>query len=132
MNMRFVFTFFFFLGCFTAVAKTPADPLQKGEEALNGLVVDFENKKPLKNVNVTAILHSKKEKTVVSDSNGGYRFIMLKPGTYKLVFEKEGYKKVVKEKVEVKENAPVYLKVEMPGFAPVTERGPSAWHFFDS
>lgn len=120
---------FSFVTCF---ANTPADPNGKEEETVNGMVIDFENKKPLKDVNVTAILHSKKEKTVVSDANGGYRFVMLKPGTYKLIFEKEGYRKVIKEKIEIKENTPVYLKVEMPGFAPITERGPSAWHFFDS
>ncbi|MBX2925896.1 MAG: carboxypeptidase regulatory-like domain-containing protein [Chitinophagaceae bacterium] len=117
---------------FNAFAHTPVDPCQKPEEALKGIVTDADNKKPLKDVNIIAILGTKKEKAVLSDANGGYRFVMLKPGTYKLVFEKAGYKKVVKEKVEVKKNTPVYIKVALQGGAPVTERGPSAWHFFDS
>jgi hypothetical protein len=101
-------------------------------QLLNGVVLDMDSRKPLKDVNITAILQSKKEKVVSTDINGGFSFIMLKPGTYKLVFEKEGYKKVVKDKVEVKEKTPVQMNVEMPQFIPISERGPSAWHFFES
>ncbi len=72
----------------------------------------------MKDVNITAILQSKKEKVVSTDINGGFSFIMLKPGTYKLVFEKEGYKKVIKEKVEVKEKTPLQINVEVPQFIP--------------
>lgn len=122
----------FIFSSFAALAKVPIDPKDKGEEMINGLVIDITSKKPLKDVNITAILHSKKEKAVFSDANGGYRFVMLKPGTYKIVFEKEGYKKIIKEKVQVKENAPLQINIEMPEIEPFTERGPSAWHFFDS
>lgn len=121
------------MSAYAALANTPVDPKERGEEEMiNGIVLDLDSKKPLKDVNITAILNSKKEKTVSTDLNGGYRFVMLKPGTYKIVFEKEGYKKVVKERVQIKENAPVQINIEMPEFVPVTERGPSAWHFFDS
>jgi len=99
---------------------------------LNGTVLDMDSKKPLKDVNVTAILQSKKEKIASTDINGGFSFIMLKPGTYKLVFEKEGYRKVIKDKVEVKEKTPLQINVEMPEFIPISDRGPSAWHFFES
>lgn len=99
---------------------------------VNGVVIDTDSKKPLKDVNVTAILQSKKEKIVTTDINGGYTIIMLKPGTYKLIFEKEGYKKVIKEKVEIKQNTPVQINVEMPEYVPLSDRGPSAWHFFES
>lgn len=101
-------------------------------QLVNGTVLDMDSRKPLKDVNITAILQSKKEKVVSTDVNGGFSFIMLKPGTYKLVFEKEGYKKVIKEKVEVKEKTPLQINVEMPQFIPISERGPSAWHFFES
>ncbi len=32
----------------------------------------------------------------------------------------------MKERVQIKENAPVQINIEMPEFVPVTERGPSA------
>lgn len=99
---------------------------------INGIVIDMDSKKPLKDVNITAILQSKKEKVVSTDINGGYTIIMLKPGTYKLIFEKDGYKKIVKDKVEIKENIPLQINIEMPEYIPVSDRGPSAWHFFES
>ena len=132
MTKQTAIAVFFTFSAFAALANTPVDPKEKETEMINGLVIDITSKKPLKDVNITAILHSKKEKAVFSDANGGYRFVMLKPGTYKIIFEKEGYKKVVKEKVQVTQNAPVQINIEMPEIEPFTERGPSAWHFFDS
>jgi hypothetical protein len=87
-----------------AYANTNPDPgIGKGKkDDVNGIVTDSEEKKPLKDVSITAYLSSKKEKIVFTDEDGGYSFDELKPGTYKFVFEKTGYKKVVKEKVIVK------------------------------
>jgi hypothetical protein len=82
------------------------------KDDVNGVVVDDE-KKPLKDVSITAYLVSKKEKVVLTDEDGGYAFDELKPGTYKFVFEKTGYKKVVKEKVVVKVDEGFQLRVEM-------------------
>ena len=65
---------------------------------INGNVTQVETKKPVKEVNVTAFLDSKKEKSITSDEAGNYAFDDLKPGIYKFVFEKIGFKKVVKEK----------------------------------
>ncbi|MFT3946414.1 MAG: carboxypeptidase-like regulatory domain-containing protein [Agriterribacter sp.] len=120
-----------------AIVKVNAcvNPLEKNNvdvNKVNGIVFDMDSKKPLKDVNVTVVLQSKKEKIVTTDISGSYSIIMLKPGTYKLIFEKEGYKKVVKDKVEVKENTPVQVNIEMPEYIPVSDRGPSAWHFFES
>lgn len=78
-----------------------------------GLVVHAENKKPLKDVNITAYLISRKEKAVHTDEMGGYSFEALKPGTYKLVFEKAGFKKVTKEKVVIKTEESFQLNIEM-------------------
>ena len=132
MTRQIAIAVLFIFSTVAALAKAPVEPKEQGEEMINGLVVDIDSKKPIKNVNITAILHSKKEKAVFSDANGGYRFVMLKPGTYKIIFAKEGYKTVVKEKVQIKQNAPVHINIEMPEIEPFTERGPSAWHFFDS
>ncbi|MFT3750534.1 MAG: carboxypeptidase-like regulatory domain-containing protein [Agriterribacter sp.] len=118
-----------------ADAKACINPPEKNNvdvHKVNGIVLDMDSRKPLKDVNVTAILQSKKEKIVTTDVNGGYTIIMLKPGTYRLIFEKEGYKKVIKEKVEVKENNLLQINIEMPVYAPISDRGPSAWHFFES
>lgn len=97
---------------------SPADPLcsceEKGKKSdIEGMVVHAENKKPLKDVNITAYLISKKEKAVHTDELGGYSFDALKPGTYKLVFEKAGFKRVTKEKVVIKTEEAFQLNIEM-------------------
>ncbi len=134
MKRRCFFSIICLIMASAALANVPGTPLCNNADAalVNGKVVDKDSRKPLKNVNVTAVMQSKTEKTVSTDSNGNFYFIMLKPGTYHLVFEKEGYKKVVKDKVEVKEKRPVKISVEMFEFVPISDRGPSAWHFFES
>ena len=72
-----------------------------------------DSKKPLKDVNVTAYLVSRKEKTVLTGEDGTYAFNELKPGTYKFVFEKAGFKKVTREKVVVKTDEAFQLNIEM-------------------
>ena len=132
MKPKSVFLSTIMVFSFSAVIADPGVP-DKGvaEEAVSGMVMDMDSKKPLKDVNITAILNSKREKAVLSDVNGGYSFFMLKPGTYKMIFEKEGYKKVVKEKILVKNRSSLQINIEMPEFIPFFERAPSAWHFFD-
>src|SRR5215212_3638644 len=92
---------------------TEADGTTKKND-INGGIYHSETKKPLTNVSVTAYLTSnKKEKVIVSDSNGNYAFDDLKPGIYKFVFEKEGYKKVTREKVIIKTDDGYQLNIEM-------------------
>lgn len=90
----------------------PGDGNGKKDD-LNGIVVNSETKKPLKDVSVTAILISKKEKVVLTEEDGGYAFDELKPGTYKFVFEKAGFKKITKEKVVIKTDEAFQLNIEM-------------------
>ena len=119
-------------GCTAAAyANTDPDPgIGKGKkDDVNGIVTDSEEKKPLKDVSITAYLSSKKEKIVLTDEDGGYSFDELKPGTYKFVFEKTGYKKVVKEKVIVKVDEAFQLKVEML-VDKDSELMPSPFHFY--
>lgn len=80
---------------------------------IEGMVVHAENKKPLKDVNITAYLISRKEKAVHTDELGGYSFDALKPGTYRLVFEKAGFKRVTKDKVVIKTEEAFQLNIEM-------------------
>ena len=119
-------------GC-TAAAYANADPdpgTGKGKkDDVNGIVTDSEEKKPLKDVSITAYLSSKKEKIVLTDEDGGYSFDELKPGTYKFVFEKTGYKKVIKEKVIVKVDEAFQLKVEMLEDKD-SDLMPSPFHFY--
>ncbi len=82
-------------------------------DEVNGIVIHSESKKPLKDVSVTAILVSKKEKIEVTDEAGNFAFDELKPGTYKFIFEKAGFKKITKEKVVVKTDEAFQLKIEM-------------------
>lgn len=80
---------------------------------INGAVNHAESKKPLKEVNVTAYLDSKREKAVTSDAKGYFAFDDLKPGIYTLIFQKSGYKKVTREKVIVKIDETFLLDIEM-------------------
>jgi hypothetical protein len=94
-------------------APTESDGTTKKND-INGGVYHNSTKKPLTNVSITAYLTSdKKEKVVLSDSNGNYAFDDLKPGVYKFVFEKDGYKKVTKEKVFIKTDEGFQLNIEM-------------------
>ena len=96
---------------FASAANNGPDPGKK--EDIMGNVVNGENKKPLKDVSITAYLTSKKEKVIITDGCGNYSFDDLKPGTYKFVFEKDGYRKVVKEKITVKVDEAFQLDIEM-------------------
>ena len=82
-------------------------------DELNGTVIHSESKKPLKDVNITAYLISKKEKVTVTNDDGDFAFDELKPGTYKFVFEKAGFKKITKEKVVIKTDEAFQLNIEM-------------------
>lgn len=102
----------------SAFAKANTDPSDANEKSkkdeINGGVYHYETKRPLTNVSVTAYLFAnKKEKIILSDSNGNYAFDDLKPGTYKFVFEKNGYKKVTREKIIIKTDEGYQLNVEM-------------------
>lgn len=97
---------------------------------LVGFVSHADNKKPIKDVNVTAYLVSKKEKAVTTDEAGIYAFDELKPGTYKFVFEKAGFKRVTKEKVVVKADESFQLNIEMIESKDFSI-GPSPLHFTD-
>ena len=104
------------LGFGVANAAVDPDPTCSGKGKKNdivGLVVHGESKKPLKDVNVTAYLVSKKEKLVQTDEIGSYAFDALKPGVYKFVFEKAGYKKVTKDKVVIKTDEAFQPNIEM-------------------
>lgn len=122
------------LGFASANAAIDPDPnpySSKGKKNdINGLVVQADNKKPLKDVSITAYLISKKEKIVQTDDAGSYAFDELKPGTYKFVFEKAGFKKVTKDKVVIKTDEAFQLNIEMIE-AKDFELIPSPLHFSD-
>jgi len=98
------------------------------KDDLNGTVIHSETKKPLKDVTVTAYLVSKKEKVEITDEDGSFAFVELKPGTYKFVFEKAGFKKITKEKVVIKTDEAFQLNIEMIGSSDF-EIMPSPFHF---
>lgn len=118
------------------VAKANTDPgptstCEKGKKNdLAGMVLHADNKKPLKDVNVTAYLVSKKEKTVFTDEVGNYAFDELKPGTYRFVFEKAGFKRVTREKVVVRTDEAFQLNIEMVESKDL-DLVPSPLHFAD-
>ena len=115
---------------FVAVKANNGGPGDGKKDELNGTVVHSDTKKTLKDVSVTAVLVSKKEKIVFTEENGTYAFDELKPGTYKFIFEKAGFKKITKEKVVIKTNEAFQLNIEM-----ITQNDfdilPSPFHFTD-
>ncbi|MBS1610492.1 MAG: carboxypeptidase regulatory-like domain-containing protein [Bacteroidetes bacterium] len=98
-------------GVMAAKANTIKPGIGKKND-INGSVTE-ENKKPVREVNVTAYLASRKEKVVTTNEEGNYAFDDLKPGTYKFVFEKLGYRKVVKDKVIIKTDESFQMNIEM-------------------
>ncbi len=118
-------------GFAVANATTDPAPVTKGKkDELNGFVFQSENKKPLRDVSITAYMVSKKEKTVQTDEEGNYAFSELKPGTYKFVFEKAGFRKVTKEKIVVKTDEAFQMNIEMIKDSDFDLR-PSPMHFAD-
>ncbi len=101
------------LGFIVAKADTGDGPGDGKKDDLNGIVFHSETKKPLKDVSVTAMLVSKKEKIVLTEEDGEYAFDELKPGIYKFIFEKVGFKKITKEKVVIKTDEAFQLNIEM-------------------
>jgi Carboxypeptidase regulatory-like domain len=89
------------------------DPGNGRKDELNGIVIHGDTKKPLKDVTVTAILVSKKEKVEITNEEGGFSFDELKPGVYKFVFEKAGFRKITKEKVVIKTDDAFQMNIEM-------------------
>jgi 5-hydroxyisourate hydrolase-like protein (transthyretin family) len=120
--------------CFTGCLSTNAAESGPGDKIINeisGSVVDADSKKPLKEVAITAYSDSKKEKIILSDESGRFDFDELKSGIYKLVFEKAGYRKVTREKVSIKADETLLMRIEMledTGF----DLMPSPFHFMDT
>ncbi len=69
----------------------PGGPGDGKKDDLNGTVIHSDTKKPLKDVSVTAILISKKEKIVLTDEDGGYAFDEL---LYVTLFEHFNHNKI--------------------------------------
>ena len=114
----------------TAANASGTDPVIGKKNDINGAVTELENRKPVREVNITAYLLAKKEKVVTTDEEGNYAFDDLKPGTYKFVFEKLGYKKVVKEKVVIKTDESFQMNIEMIENSDF-DLAPSPFHFSD-
>jgi hypothetical protein len=111
-------------------AKAGVGPGDGKKDDINGVVVNSENKKPLKDVSVTAYLVSKKEGIEVTNDDGNFAFDELKPGVYKFVFEKAGFKKVTREKVVIKTDEAFQLNIEMIESSDF-DIMPSPSHFWD-
>jgi hypothetical protein len=109
--------FMFAIGLMGFVAAKASDevkgPGDGRKDDLNGTVLNGETKKPLKDVTVTAILISKKEKIEYTNEEGDFSFDELKPGTYKFIFEKAGFRKITKEKVVIKTDDAFQMNIEM-------------------
>jgi len=82
MKSKFLLLAISILG-FVVAKANPGDPGFGKKDELNGFVIHADSKKPLKDVSITAILISKKEKVVITDDEGSFAFDELKPGTYR-------------------------------------------------
>jgi Carboxypeptidase regulatory-like domain len=102
---------------------------KKEDPDMIGSITFTETGKPLKDVNVTAYNVSKKEKVAVSDVNGNFSLIDLKPGVYKFVFQKDGFQKVVREKIVLKINEDYQLNIQMAEDESIFDLMPSPLRF---
>ena len=102
---------------------------KKEDPDLNGIILEAETGKPIKDVNITAYTNSKKEKSVISTATGSFSLADLKPGIYKFVFQKEGYEKVVREKMVLKINEGYQLTIQMFEEESIFNLIPSPLHF---
>jgi len=102
---------------------------KKEDPDLNGIILEAETGKPIKDVNITAYTNSKKEKSVTSNATGNFSLADLKPGIYKFVFKKEGYEKVVREKMILKINEGYQITIQMFEEESVFNLIPSPLHF---
>lgn len=102
---------------------------RKEDPDMLGMVIHADNRKPLKDVSVTAYNNSHKEKVALSDANGNFNLIDLKPGVYKFVFEKDGFKRVVREKIILKTKEDYQLNIEMAEEETLPDLMPSTLHF---
>lgn len=102
---------------------------KKEDPDMNGLVVETETGKPVKDVNITAYNNSKKEKTATSNSNGSFSLVDLKPGVYKFVFKKEGFEKVTREKIILKTGEDCQLNIQMSPNENIFDMMPSSLRF---
>jgi hypothetical protein len=130
MKQKFFTLAIALLGFVVAKANNGPGPGDGKRDDVNGIVIHSESKKPLKDVSVTAILISKKEKVELTNDAGSFAFDELKPGTYKFIFEKAGFKKITREKVVVKTDEAFQLNIEMIESSDF-DILPSPFHFTD-
>ena len=134
MKPKFYLLAISLLGFIVAKANTDPDPDpckdKKKIDEVSGVIFDSDNKKPIKDVTITAYFSSKKEKAAQTDETGAFSFDELKPGTYKFVFEKAGYKRITKEKVVIKTDETFQMNIEMINSSDF-ELAPSPFHFSD-
>lgn len=130
MKPRILLLTIFLFGFLASKANTDLNEPGKKNDLI-GIVTNSDNKKPMKDVCVTAYSATKKEKMVMTNDDGNFSFDELKPGTYKFIFEKIGYKKVTKEKVIVKTDESFQLNIEMIESNDL-DLMPSPFHFLDT
>lgn len=102
---------------------------KKEDPDMNGLVLEAETGKPMKDVNITAYNNSKKERVATSTTNGSFALVDLKPGVYKFIFEKEGFEKVIREKLILKPGEGYQLTVQMFAEDSIFDLTPSPLRF---
>jgi len=130
MNIRSILLLFTFLmaGLFS-YADNGGKEKSKEDPDMLGMVMHADNRKPMKDVSVTAYSNSRKEKVTLSDANGNFNLVDLKPGIYKFVFEKDGFKRVVREKIVLKTKEDYQLNIEMAEEESMPDLMPSTLHF---
>ncbi len=119
----------FLLGTASVYANNNGKKDKKEDPDISGSITFVETGKPLKDVNVTAYNASKKEKVALSDINGNFSLIDLKPGIYKFVFQKDGFQKVIREKIVLKTNEDFQLNIQMEEEESIFDLMPSPLRF---
>jgi len=129
MNKKLLWVALIFLlkgfGAFAGEGSKDKNP----EPDITGSVTALVSGKPIKDVNIIAYSISKKEKVTLSDVNGNYSLVDLKPGVYKFVFQKDGYQRVVKERIILKANEEYQMNIHMSENESIFDILPSPLNF---
>jgi 5-hydroxyisourate hydrolase-like protein (transthyretin family) len=112
MRNKLLLTTVLLLGSMAIFANTGGKE-RKEDPDMNGIIIQSESGRPLKDVSITAYNATRKEKTAITDANGNFSMADLKPGVYKFIFQKDGFKRVIKEKIILKTNEDYQLNIEM-------------------
>lgn len=102
----------FLASLFIFVTVATAGFSQTSSTSLQGIVTDTSGS-PIVGASVVVSNESKLERTVVTDTQGGYRLLALPPGTYTLAITAKGFARYQRTDLELLVNTPATANIQL-------------------